>query len=522
MREVNKISFHSLLKMTFLFSFLLLSIISSAQEICDNGIDDDGNGLIDLNDPGCQCHYQADTNLLLNPSFESYQHCMLPPYDYAHNFDIPKPWQYAVIEDGGLYYYGNFSCTTDSANWVFWHPTIYPQDGKGFIGLAENGFPTNPESFSRKEYIAQVLKTPLLKGKKYTITFYTGQFVYEAYPYNLAIYGNKDSNTLPIGGLAAMAGRKLGCPLNYAGWMQLGNSTKSIQLDSKWMQVKIDFVPTDDINVIAIGPDCSLLVNFIKYFLDNVQLAETKDFHLQYIQPITGNPCTGGYSLQAPTIPNATFQWYKNGIALVGQKNTTLTIPDSSAAGTYQVRMITSSGCQLSEPYEVLMSPVLQIKMPKDTFVCANDTLQLGKNNGGITYNWRGLTDTIVNIYNSGSYFIAASDTLGCKSNYTVQVSSQNCKLCDVFLPSGFTPNGDGLNDIFKGSSHCPIAEYHLVIYNRWGKPVFESTNINVGWDGKINGLLAETGTYVYTVSYKNSNTENTNKIVSGTVVILR
>ena len=184
--------------------------------------------------------------------------------------------------------------------------------------------------------------------------------------------------------------------------------------------------------------------------------------------------------------------------------------------------MITSSGCQLSEPYEVLMSTLLQIKMPKDTFVCANDTLQLGKNTGGIIYSWRGLTDTIVNIYNSGTYFIAASDTLGCKSNYTVQVSSQNCKLCDVYLPSGFTPNGDGLNDIFKGSSHCPIAEYHLVIYNRWGKPVFESTNINVGWDGKVNGLLAETGTYVYTVSYKNSNTENTNKIVSGTVVILR
>lgn len=150
--------------MTFLISFLLVSFASSAQEICDNGIDDDGNGLIDLNDPGCQCHYQADTNLLLNPSFESYQHCMLPPYDYAHNFDIPKPWQYAVIEDGGLYYYGNFSCTTDSANWVFWHPTIYPQDGKGFIGLGENGFPSNPESHSRKEYIAQVLKTPLLKG----------------------------------------------------------------------------------------------------------------------------------------------------------------------------------------------------------------------------------------------------------------------------------------------------------------------------------------------------------------------
>lgn len=518
----GKIYIINLKRLLISFFFILFLNQLSAQEICDNGIDDDGNGLIDLNDPGCQCHYNADLNLLLNPSFESYTHCILPPYNYAQNFDIPKPWQYGVIEDGGVNFYCNFSCKADSTNFVYWFPGIYPKNGKGFVWLHESGFPSNPESFSHKDYVAQCLNTPLLKGKKYTITFYTGQFVWRAYPYNLAVFGNKDCNALPIGGTAALAGRKLGCPLNYNGWVQLGKSTKSINVESGWVQIKIDFIPTDDINVIAIGPDCSLIVNEINFFLDDFQLAETKDFHLQYIQQIIGSPCTGGYSLQAPNIPNATFQWYKNGIALVGQKNTILNIPDNSAAGTYQVRMITSSGCQLSEPYEVLMSPLLQIKMPKDTFVCANDTLELGKNIGGITYTWRGLTDTIVTIYNSGSYFIVASDTLGCKSNYTVQVSSQNCKLCDVYLPSGFTPNGDGLNDVFKGTSHCPIAEYHLVIYNRWGKSVFESSNINIGWNGILNGQLAETGAFVYKVSYRNSNTENTLKIVSGTVVLIR
>ena len=510
-----------LIRLIFLASAFFFSNILFSQEICDNGIDDDRNGLIDLNDPGCQCHYQANTNLLMNPSFESYKHCLMPPYDYANNFDIPSPWKYGIIEDGSLPFYFNLSCSDDSTNFVYWFPGTYPQNGKGYIFLKMGG-DISQEKSTHKEYIAQCLQSPLKKGVRYTITFYAGQFVIKSFPLKFGVFGNKDCNTLPIGGTAAMNGRRMGCPLNYNGWYQLGESSQAIDLGSGWEQIKIDFVPTEDINVLAIGPDCSIYPNNYYFFLDNFQLAETKEFHLQYIQSITGNPCIGGYSLQAPTIPNATFQWYKNGIAIVGQKNTTINIPDSSAPGSYQVRMITSSGCQLSEPFEVLMSPLLQIKMPKDTFVCANDTLQLGKNTGGISYTWRGLTDTIVNLFNSGSYFITASDKLGCKSNYTVQVSSQNCKLCDVYLPSGFTPNGDGLNDIFKGSSHCPIAEYHLVIYNRWGKSIFESSKINEGWNGILNGQLAETGAYVYKVSYKNSNTENSLKIVSGTVVLIR
>ena len=47
----------------------------SAQEICDNGKDDDGDGWIDLKDPDCQCRWQATKNILLNPSFEEYKHC---------------------------------------------------------------------------------------------------------------------------------------------------------------------------------------------------------------------------------------------------------------------------------------------------------------------------------------------------------------------------------------------------------------------------------------------------------------
>jgi len=66
-----------------------------------------------------------------------------------------------------------------------------------------------------------------------------------------------------------------------------------------------------------------------------------------------------------------------------------------------------------------------------------------------------------------------------------------------IYIPSAFTPNGDGLNDMF-GVKGDGIKDFHLYIYNRWGEVLFESTNPRQQWDGKIDGNPAETGTYVY------------------------
>ncbi|MBK6989473.1 MAG: gliding motility-associated C-terminal domain-containing protein [Bacteroidetes bacterium] len=62
-------------------------------------------------------------------------------------------------------------------------------------------------------------------------------------------------------------------------------------------------------------------------------------------------------------------------------------------------------------------------------------------------------------------------------------------------MPSAFPPNGDGLNDVLgiKGEG---IQDYRLLIYNRWGTVIFESTNAKYQWDGKYRGQPVRTGTY--------------------------
>ena len=65
------------------------------------------------------------------------------------------------------------------------------------------------------------------------------------------------------------------------------------------------------------------------------------------------------------------------------------------------------------------------------------------------------------------------------------------------YIPSAFTPNDDGINDTFgvKGEG---INDFHILIYNRWGEVIFESTNPRQQWDGRYRGQKSEQGTYVY------------------------
>ena len=66
-----------------------------------------------------------------------------------------------------------------------------------------------------------------------------------------------------------------------------------------------------------------------------------------------------------------------------------------------------------------------------------------------------------------------------------------------IYIPSAFTPNGDGLNDTFgiKGEG---VSDFHIYIYDRWGEIIFESTEARKQWDGKYKGQQVEQGTYVY------------------------
>lgn len=69
-----------------------------------------------------------------------------------------------------------------------------------------------------------------------------------------------------------------------------------------------------------------------------------------------------------------------------------------------------------------------------------------------------------------------------------------------VFVPTAFTPNGDGLNDLLRPIGAGIREIEYFGIYNRWGQLLFSTRQNGKGWDGRMNGTLQASGTYVWQV----------------------
>lgn len=73
----------------------------------------------------------------------------------------------------------------------------------------------------------------------------------------------------------------------------------------------------------------------------------------------------------------------------------------------------------------------------------------------------------------------------------------------EFYIPSAFTPNGDGLNDIFYVNANFEPKNYEIYIYNRGGELMFTARDMRIGWDGKLHGHTLAHGVYVYLIKYK-------------------
>jgi gliding motility-associated-like protein len=119
-------------------------------------------------------------------------------------------------------------------------------------------------------------------------------------------------------------------------------------------------------------------------------------------------------------------------------------------------------------------------------------------------------------------YRIKASTLLGVPSIPYGDVYSNTISLeqpAQVAIPDAFTPNADGLNDVFRA-----IAPYSkevlLEVYNRWGEVIYKSTDLNAGWDGNYSGRPAQSGAYIYYIRLVDDAGTVTEK--KGTVTLLR
>ena len=77
-----------------------------------------------------------------------------------------------------------------------------------------------------------------------------------------------------------------------------------------------------------------------------------------------------------------------------------------------------------------------------------------------------------------------------------------------LFVPTAFTPNADGKNDVFKARSFIRYTDFQLQVFNRDGQRVFQSNTMSDGWDGTIRGVTLPANIYIWLIRYKNLNGE--------------
>ncbi len=164
-------------------------------------------------------------------------------------------------------------------------------------------------------------------------------------------------------------------------------------------------------------------------------------------------------------------------------------------------------------------------KLGRDTTLCTGQQLLLKANvpkeADSVNYTWQdGSKDSVFLVTQPGTYWVSAYiEDYKITLTDTINVNYEDCNK-PIWIPNSFTPNGDGLNDIFLPVTEAELENYTMLIYNRWGQQIFESHNINKGWDGKYKGKLVELGVYTYRIEATIKATKE-RKIFNGKVTMV-
>lgn len=213
-----------------------------------------------------------------------------------------------------------------------------------------------------------------------------------------------------------------------------------------------------------------------------------------------------GQSVQLNASGGATFLWSPD--IFINSVNIPNPIVTPQSTTRYNVRVSNPSTC--FDTASILVE-VIQEPLP---FVLLDSTLIIGENyqfnanaGNGYNYSWTppdGLSCTdcpnpIATPLQTTTYYLEVSDRFGCFSvRDTVEIKVEEKYSLDV--PSAFSPNNDGINDIIYAKGWGLKELIAFKIYNRFGELVFESTDFNVGWNGIYKGKEQNIETYVYTV----------------------
>jgi gliding motility-associated-like protein len=186
-------------------------------------------------------------------------------------------------------------------------------------------------------------------------------------------------------------------------------------------------------------------------------------------------------------------------------------------------------GCDftVSDSIKIIVQPIVKAFAGNDTIAVKDIPHQLyGK--GGINYEWSSpsgarISNPIVQnpfatLNNDANFYLKVTDAIGCAGYDSIFIKVYNGPT--YYVPNAFSPNGDGLNDIFRVIPVGISNTVYFRVFNRFGEVVFETNQWLKGWDGTFKGKPQPSGAYVWMVSGTDRNYKKVE--MKGTVMVVR
>lgn len=485
---------------------LCIGLSSIAQENCSNGIDDDGDGLVDLNDiEECSCSGLIEndlTNFISNPSFEAYDTCP----NGESQIDYVSNWNQATLLAAD--YFNNCDFMWGSI------PQPLP-DGVGCLGASI--YSTSSADYF--EYIGTCLNEPLLTGESYELQLSVaanngGPFgggvasPITAGPIRLTIYGFDNCGTMPISTQS--------CPETY-GWYELASVI--YYPENQWSLQNFYFVPQQNTSAIMIGSSCDNIDDYVidgsppydsqmNFFYDDISLINS-EYYGELTQ--SGGQCTGDLIFSGEASDEFIFQWYYEGVALEGETSYALNLGESGFdLGMYQL-MVTdpvNGSCNIMETEAVQWNygnPVnfvaditsgcapLEVSFDNNTFSPFTNNLEwdfeVGASNtynSVFTFEEPGLYSiTLTGETNSGCVItITKEDYIEVYEDPSVNIEYEILEECDPFIVSFSSdlPTSAGVTWDFGASQSSTELEPIWAFFEEGNYEItLESTDFNTG-----------------------------------------
>lgn len=223
---------------------------------------------------------------------------------------------------------------------------------------------------------------------------------------------------------------------------------------------------------------------------------KTRDSVVLFINPLPvidiGNDttlCSDEYLTLDPGSGFANYLW---------QDGSTSQTYTADKAGFYWITVEDGNGCISKDSLTLVMFKRPEVNLGEDKFICNDHSFILDGGPDGVTYLWQdGSGRRSYTAAESGVYWVEVTNGT-CIGRDTITLF-----ICtEIWIPNAFSPNGDGINDEFKAFGYG-VTKFQMLIFDRFGRVIFESNDINIGWDGTSRNMVCPLGVYTWLVIYE-------------------